>query len=250
MRSIKLYILTLIAVPLTAFAAAEGQAVDADGDQAEFRVVFPPVDAWAQGTVCNVDSNGIVISGTNMPLATAHAKMRLETQQQLAGIDDPQQRLQVVKKIKAAWHDRLEAAAREGRGETKMLTFTQPADNKVLVVLDAESFRQLPFFEKRAAVKEQRQKMGLGEGDLVDLYRAREARLDTDSERPFPVKFDKEERAEAAGKVSEKAKERLESAREKLAGQRLSLSDLKEGDKVFIGYDMDTNTAFSIIRKD
>jgi hypothetical protein len=241
-------------MPFIAFAAAETQSSNGDAsDAAEFRVINSDIDSWAQGTVSKISDGEVVIQGNEMPAATVHAQMRHEVQQKLAGVDDPQKRLQIARQVKEQWRDKFEAAAKENKGAEKAMTFKAPSDAKSLVILDSDSFRKLPFFQKMASIKEAREKMGLEERDLVELYNARQDRLaareERREERSVPAKFE-EKVKEAAEKISEKAKERVEAARETLFGERLSLSNLKQGDKVFVGFDSDNNTAFTIIRKD
>lgn len=250
MRFIRLCLIALLAMPFLSFAATETQGSAAEcesaDDTTEFRVANTEIDAWAQGTVSKIGDGALVVHGTNMPLATVHAQMRHEMQQKLAGIDDPQQRAQIMKQVKDAWRSKLEAAFKEPRGPEQDFTFNKPEDSASLVILDGKDFRELPFFQRIQTAREQRQKAGLDERDLVTLYNAREARMAARSEQPISVKFDQEKREAAAEKLSEKGKARAEAAREKLASERLSLSDLKPGDRVFVGYNHDT--AFAIIR--
>jgi bifunctional DNA-binding transcriptional regulator/antitoxin component of YhaV-PrlF toxin-antitoxin module len=236
-----------------AFAAAESPAAAVESpsasDASEFRVVNPEIDTWAHGTVSKVGAGELVIHGSKMPAATVHAQMRHDLHEKLAGVDDPQQRAQIFKQVKESWRSKIDAAMSEKKGEEKDMTF-KPADSKALVILDAKSFRELPFFKRMAAAKERREKLGLEERDFVELYKARGERLADRSEQPFSVKFDSDKAKAAGEKIREKAKDRAESAREELAGDRLSMSDLKAGDKVFVGFDADKNTAFTIIRND
>lgn len=254
MRFIRLCLLALFAVPFMAFAAAESPAAAVESpsasDESEFRVVSPEIDAWAQGTVSKIGGGELVIHGSKMPAATLHAQMRHELHEKLAAVEDPQQRAQIFKQVKESWRSKIDAALTDKKAEAADFTFKQPADSKSLVILDAKSFRELPFFQKMAAAKERREKMGLEERDFVELYKARTERLAARSEQPLSVKFDKEKVKAAGEKLSENAKERVGAAREELAGDRLSASDLKVGDKVFIGFDAANNTAFTIIRND
>jgi hypothetical protein len=236
-----------------AFAAAQGESSD-EGGKSEFRVINPKIDAWARGTVSKVGDGELVVSGANMPFATTRAQMHQEMRTKLAGVEDPQERLKIAKQVKDAWRSKLDAALKEKKPEATALTFKAPADIQSLVILDADSIRELPFFQRMKNIKERREKMGLSERDFTDLYEAHEqrvaAREERRSERPVDVKFSEERKEAAAEKITEKVKERVEAAREKLAGERLSISSLKAGDEVFVGYNSSDNTAYTIVRND
>jgi hypothetical protein len=254
MKSIGICILALTFAPLAAFAGMQGEDSSADSPKSEFRVINPQVNAWARGTVSKLGSGELVIEGTNMPFATARAQMHQEMRQKLAGIDDAQQRLQIMKQVKNAWDSKLDAALTEKKAAATALTFKKPADSEAIVVLDAKSIRELPFFQKLKNIKESREKLGLSERTFAELYEAREermaARAERRSERPVDVKFSEEKREAAAENLKEKGKERVNAAREKLAGEQLSINDLKPGDEVFIGYNSKDNTAYTIVRND
>lgn len=251
MRTVRAIIVTLLFVPIIALSAAQDPAED-NGDASDFRVINPQVNAWAGGTVTKVGDNQIEISGAQLPFLTARAQMHQEMRQKLAGIDDPQQRLQMAKQIKEAWEPKLDAAANQKLDATSALTFNAPANCKDLVILDSKSIRELPFFQNLEKLHQVRVKMGRDMGDLAALYEKRqerlEARAERRDERPVSVSVDQDKAKAAAEKMSENAKERVEAVREKLSTERLSPDDLKAGDKVLIGYNSDGNTAFTIVR--
>jgi hypothetical protein len=250
MTIIRYIVLALSIAPAIAFSASQPEESDAD----DFRVINPQVNAWAGGTVSKAGDGTLVIQGAAMPFLTARAQMHQEMAQKLSGVDDPQQRMKIAKEIKAAWDGKLDAAASAKKGEAAAHTFKAPAEADALVILDAKSVRELPAFQKAGEIKEKREKMGLEERDVAKLYAAREERLSARAERreerSIPVSADGEKRKEAAGKVSEKGKERVEAGREKLAGAKLTVNDLKPGDKVIVGYNSEGNVAFTIIQSD
>jgi hypothetical protein len=236
---------------MLAFAAAEDPANGGNG----FHVINKQVDAWAAGTVCKVGNGQLVIRGAQMPVATVRARMHLEMRAKLAGVEDPLQRLKIIKQVKAEWSDKLEAALCEDTTASRM-TFKTPECAKELVLLDAKSIRQLPFFQKMQNIKEARAQQGFADKDLALLYDSHEQRAAARAERAekiekaVEVKFDQEQREAAAEKISEGVKERVEAAREQLAPERLAATDLQVGDKVLVGYDSDDDTAFTVIRKE
>lgn len=252
--NIRALVLALSIAPVIALAAAQSEAASEENDSSQFRVINPEINAWAGGTISKAGDGELVVKGSNMPFLTARAQMHQEMKQKLAGIDDPQQRMQMAKQVKEAWRPKLEAAANQKKAEAADITFKAPADADDLVILDAKTVRELPFFQKMEKVKEAREKRGLEDRDLSKLYEAREERLsaraERRSERQFAVSADDERRKEAAEKIGEKAKERAQETRDKLAGQRLKVTDLKAGDKVIIGYNAKNNTVFTIVQSD
>jgi len=255
--SLKRLWLLALCVPFMAFAAAENPPAapaDASGtdNETEFRLTNPQIDTWAVGVISQAGKDGkMTVRIVTLPFATAHAQMRQEMQKKLAGVDDPQQRAQIVKQTKDAWREKLNKAIDEKRGAEKEVSFKQPADKDDLVVLNGKAFRDLPAMKRAEAFKERREKMDADERSLADLYHARSERVAARrADQPQFTGYDADKLKAAAEKVGEKGKERVEAGREKLAGERMSASDLKAGDKVLIGYDADTDTAFTIILKD
>jgi hypothetical protein len=258
MSSIRLYVLALSIAPVVALAATQYECpAPAPAEtvaKSDFRVINPKINAWARGTVFKVGDGELSIQGANMPFATTRAEMHQEMHARLAGVEDPGRRLLVFKQVKDAWGPKLDAALKEKTPEAVTLTFKGPTDIQTLVILDAKSIRDLPFFQKMKNIKERREKMGLSERDFTDLYDAHEqrvaARAERRSERPVDVRFTRGQKEAAAAKIAEEARERAEAARAKLAGERLAVNDLKAGDEVFVGYNTGDNTAYTIVRND
>jgi len=246
----RLFLVALCA-PLLALAAENpmsGSEAGA-GDETEARVLNPQINTWVEGTISRIDRNGeLVVKGSECPFATAHSQMKQQLHKELSGVDGAQQRMQVIRQVREQWQGKLNAAMNEKRGPEKEYTFKQPVDKDDLVILDAQSFRELPFFKRLAAIQQRREELGSSDMTLAEAYKAREARVASGEERPLSTSYEKGQREGAGEKVREKIKERVSEGREKLLGERLSINDLKEGDKVLVGCNSNDNTAYSIIK--
>jgi hypothetical protein len=275
MRVTRILFALLLALPVASFAAAEAGSSAAQ-DQ-KFHVINKQIDTWVDGKVTNIDAakGTITIHGSEMPFATTHAEMRQDMQKRTAGIDDKEQRAKIALQVRKEWQDKLQAAKSEKKGEAKDYSFKKPADDGDLVVLNESNVRDLPFFQRMAERRERRAEGGR-EIVVIGIYQMPESGEAEEAAQPTSYDKSSAKPGERAAEMKEKVKDRLESkspeqkeamkermqeragerrerreaSRDKLEAQRKSFSDLKVGDEVVVGFDKDSNTAFTFIIDD
>jgi hypothetical protein len=218
MTWLKLWVAIAMALPMAAFAAAEGDTSTPE----HFRAINPAIDSWTAGTVTKLDSKTgeITVHGKKLPYVTAHAQMRQELRQKLAGIDDKAQRRQIIVQVHKDWNDRLQAAMKQEPGEAADVVFKQPAEARVVVILDSSDVRDLPFFKRLAAARQQR--MGT-EAEAVE-----HALADMDEsgrDQAQATSYSREKAAERREMRVEKAGEAREAIKDKAADVRDTLKE-------------------------
>lgn len=287
MRTLQVLLMAAIVMPLTAYAAAEAETPA--GPEETFRVINSEIDSWVLGSITDIDAKtgGITVHGALLPFATTHAQMRQELRTKLQGVEDRAERMKIAAQVRKDWNDRLQAAISQKAGEAQDFKFKAPADADELVILNAQSIRELPAFQRLQAAREKRMAHA---NEAAALEGALSEGAESGSVEAQPTTY-KADRAEAArekatearekitakaGEIKEKAreavsemtpeqkqkqaaraaerrekfKERIMAGREKLESQRLSLNDLKKGDQVFVGFDKDNNSAYSVVRRE
>jgi hypothetical protein len=197
------------------FAFADDQAVNND------KVITPVsaaadqrfdshIDAWAKGEITALDlaNNKVSIKGISMPFATASAKMQVEIRDRTANLTDPTEKLKKESEIRSSWQAKLDSAASESPGKESTFDFRIPAKETV-AVLEGNQVADVEFLHR--------------DRDLTALNQTDTGVVGA------PVINDKQmDTATSGSKV-----DTLPAT----DASKLSLSDLKVGQKVKVGYD-------------
>jgi hypothetical protein len=290
MRTLQVLLLAAIVMPLAAFAAAESESKASDNEQFRAINPQIDSWALGTISNVDAKTGQITVRGSQLPFATAHAQMRQELRTKLANVADRAERAKVAAQVRKEWNDKLQAAMGQKAEEAKDFTFKVPADADDLVILNASDVRELPAFQRMQARREQRMahvneaaalestlSEGAESGSEATPTTYKADRAEAAREKAGEAR---EKMTEKAGDVKEKAKERMAdmtpeqrqklaargaerreerrekrkarimAGREKLESEELSLSDLKNGDQVFVGFDKDSNSVYSLVRRD
>lgn len=215
----------LFMLSIAAFAASDNQIATKAGDEST-AITQSKIDKWFAGTVTRVDAekNEISLKGSELPFATAHAQMRSEAMKETKNAS-ADEKPGILQRIKNAWKDRLQKARNEKRADAAELTFKTPSDGS-LAVLQKREIQKVAIFSRTQLVSEKgKDAQPVAEVDLVSIYEA-----------PENEAMDNEPKAinTSVGKSGEDS-------------GKLSLNDIKPGDRVLIGVDSSSNTAQAVI---
>ncbi len=218
-------------VPVTAVNAQEMKAKHFD----------PHINAWAEGDVSSIDyeRNTLKVHGKQLAIASLHAQMNKDLNDQVANADAAQ-REKIAADVKQTWKDRLDKARTAAANQPeKDFAFTFAADGKVKDHADLE--RQRTELKGQDAAQANQPEL-VGEIVIVDIY-----------EVPANASDDQNKTTgKAADNLnSNKNQERplATSSDSKSVASKLTLRDIKTGDKVMVGFAAGSDQAYLIVNE-
>lgn len=205
----------LTLLPLLASAsAAENSPQNAGKTSAQLK--NSKIDTWVEGTIKSVDTNGqtLVVNGVILPVATAHAQIEPDFQQKLANAKEDQKKT-IADEFKKDLKDCVTKIDNEKAAKSAQDFKLKAAPANEMLVLNQEAVGEIISLRRENSGKAEKGKPEWrGEEDVIGIYEA-----------PQNVNYN-----------SDKSKNTV-------------MNDLKDGDKVMVGFNSKSNETYSVIRE-
>jgi hypothetical protein len=210
----------------------------ADGQEMHARHFDSRINTWTEGNVTSIDydRNTFKVHGKQLSFASTHAQMNKDLNDRMKNADATQ-REKLAADVKRDWKDRLEKARAAAAAEPeKDFNLTFASDGKVKEETDLN--RHLREANQQANADQPKL---VGELVIVQIY-----------EVPENMSFDQNtkttDRTTNADNRSEE-KPIATSNDQNASRSKLTLRDIKSGDKVMVGFDSASNQAYLVVRE-